>query len=223
MSETDLWKKMMTLRDISIDSVTEIYRLIPDSVLFGSILLYFLTQNLAFGVFGVFLFETVLSHRLVSWIFTQSVGSSPRSSDKLRCYAGFRTPQFKVERMFQHEDYPSYGVYSLTSIVTYLLLAMSEFSETLKTMGTEWESRQMVAYSLGAFVLLGCVLIRLLVGCESFGEIVIAMGLAILMGAVFFYVNRQVFGVEGMNFLGLPYLVSKESQGSPIYVCVAEK
>ena len=39
----------------------------------------------------------------------------------------------------------------------------------------------------------------------------------------FYYVNKSVFGEESMNFLGLPYMVSKESQASPIYVCAAEK
>jgi hypothetical protein len=222
MSEPDIWTHVMNIVGIGVQSLHEIHRLLPDSILFGSIVLYILTQHLAFGVFGIFVFETILSHRFISWIFTQSVGSSPRSSEKRKCYAGFQTPQWKVDRIFQHENYPSYGVFSLTSIATYLLLATNEFTETLKAMGTDWSSRQLVAYTLCAVVLMTFILVRWSFGCESFGEISIAILLAILSGVLFFYINKHVFGVEGMNFLGLPYLVSKDSQGSPIYVCVAD-
>ena len=43
--------------------------------------------------------------------------------------------------------------------------------------------------------------------------------MAIIVGTVFFYINKAVFGEEAINFLGLPYLVNKEKEGSPIYVC----
>jgi hypothetical protein len=51
----------------------------------------------------------------------------------------------------------------------------------------------------------------------------IAMALAIIVGTSFFFINKKLFGVEALNFLGLPYLVSKEEKGAPIYVCAAEK
>jgi len=223
MSESSAWTYVANFLGGTVkESVAEIYRLIPDSILFGSILLYFLTQNVAFGVFGIFIIEIVLSHRMVSWLFTQSVGPS-RSPDRITCLSGFKTPQWKVNRIFNHDNYPSYGVFSLTSIGTYLLLATNEFSDTLQAMGPEWASRKIVAYSLTAFMLISFILVRWYVGCESLGEIVYAGLIAILVGAILFFVNKQLFGVEGMNFLGLPYLVSKESQGSPIYVCAAEK
>ena len=46
--------------------------------------------------------------------------------------------------------------------------------------------------------------------------------MAVIVGVIFFYINKAIFGVEAMNFLGLPYLVSKESEGSPIYVCAKD-
>jgi hypothetical protein len=54
------------------------------------------------------------------------------------------------------------------------------------------------------------------------GEVIAAFTMAILSGAIFYIINKSIFGTEAMNFLGLPYMVSKESQGSPIYVCAAE-
>jgi hypothetical protein len=202
-----------------VSTIGEINALMPDSILFGSLLLYALTQNIAFGAFAVFIFETVLSHRLISWVSSQTVGPS-RSVD-LSCRAGFKTPQFATHRIFSHDPYPSYSIFSISAISTYLLLATKEFSNTLDAMGPEWASRSKVAYVFIALVLLACIIVRL-IKCDSLSEVLFAFTTAIIIGAIFFYVNKSLFGEEAMNFLGLPYMVSKESQGSPIYVCSAE-
>jgi hypothetical protein len=221
-TESDIWSKFKTfMGGTVIETINEIHRLMPDSILFGSILLYFLTQNIAFGVFSVFIFETVLSHKLVSWMTSQTVGSS-RSTMDIKCHTGYRTPRFDVHRMFLHESYPSYGVFSITSIGTYLGLAMSEFSKTLNVMGPEWASRSKVAYALITTVVIAFAIVRWY-SCDNISEIIIAAVLALITGVLFFYINRAIFGEEAMNFLGLPYLVGKDSQGSPIYVCAAEK
>ena len=50
-----------------------------------------------------------------------------------------------------------------------------------------------------------------------------AVFFAVIAGSIFFSLNKKVFGIESINFLGLPYMVSKESEGHPIYVCAADK
>jgi hypothetical protein len=211
---------MSTILWNSIDFIKEIHTLIPDSILFGSLLMYILTHNLSFGVFAVFVFEMSLSHRLISWMFSQSVGSS-RSID-LPCRVGFKTPQFRFERIFSHDPYPSYGVFSITSIATYLGLSISEFSQTLDSMGKDWSKRKLVSTIFISLFILGFSIARWLSGCDSKLEITIAFICAIIVGLLFFRINTLLFGLESVNFLGLPYLVSKASQGSPIYVCMAE-
>ncbi len=220
MSEPTLWTKFKDfMGGTVIKTITEIHLLMPDSILFGSLLMYFLTQNMAFGIFGIFIFETVLSHKLISWVSSQAVGSS-RSAD-LQCRVGYKTPQLNPERMFSHDSYPSYGVYAITSIATYLGLATREFSNTLDAMGSEWSSRSTVAYTFIGLVLATFIAARIW-NCDSMGEVLMAFTMALVAGGIFFYINKAIFGEEAMNFLGLPYLVSKESQGSPIYVCSAD-
>lgn len=217
--EETVWDKFKKLMGGTvIETMTEIHMLMPDSILFGSLLLYFLTQNMAFGIFSVFIFQTVLSHKLISWVSSQTVGSSRPIN--IRCRSGFKTPTYRVERMFSHDPYPSYGVFAITSIATYLGLATKEFSSTLDAMGPEWATRSNVAYIFIALVLVAFVTARLW-KCDDIGEIVVALVMAVIVGTIFFIVNKAVFGKDAMNFLGLPYMVSKESQGSPIYVCAA--
>ena len=215
-----LWNKFTDfMGGTVIKTITEIHTLMPDSILFGSILLYFLTQNLPFGIFAVFIFETVLSHKLIGWISSQSVG--PSRSPDIKCRVGYKTPQLRPERIFSHDSYPSYGVYSISAIATYLALATAEFSRTTVEMGPEWASRSKVAYTFISLVVLAFIAARWQY-CDNLSEIMVAVFMAAIVGVIFFYTNKAIFGTEAMNFLGLPYLVSKESEGSPIYVCAKE-
>jgi hypothetical protein len=218
-TDTTLWDKFKGIMGGTvIQTITEINMLMPDSILFGSLLLYFLTQNFSFGVFGIFIFETALTHKLFSWVSSQAVGPS-RSAD-IKCRPGFKTPQLNPQRVFLHDTYPSYSIFAITSIATYLGLSTNEFSDTMKAMGPEWESRTKVAYAFIGLVIATFILARLFT-CDSLMEAGMAVIMAFVSGAIFFSINKSIFGTEAVNFLGLPYLVSKESQGNPIYVCAA--
>ncbi len=131
--------KQFTTKSI-FGSLDEIQRLIPDSILFGTLFMYILTNNLSFGVFGIFVFEMMSSHKLISWVFSQTTGDA-RPNIPNECRVGFRTPRFDVARMFSVNNFPSEGVFSVASIGTYLGLAMNSFRNTLDTMGAEWNSR----------------------------------------------------------------------------------
>ena len=89
-------------------------------------------------------------------------------------------------------------------------------------MGPEWTFRSKMAYGFILAVIAIFIGFRLW-NCDSIGEVILAVVLAMVTGTIFFSVNKAIFGAEAMNFLGLPYMVSKESEGSPIYVCAADK
>lgn len=198
--------------------IAEIYALMPDSLLFGSLFLYVLTQNVTFGVFALFITELTMSHRLISWMISGSVGPSRPVTD-VRCRAGYKFPQLPASRIFSHESYPSYSIFSISSIATYFGLSMNEFTETLIEMGPNWEKRVMVAYIFIAFVVIAFITLRAINCGERLGEIITAVFLAVMVGFVFFHLNKKLIGVEAINFLGLPYLVRKQDASKPIYVC----
>lgn len=225
------------------ESVYQINSLMPDSILFGSLLLYFLTHNLAFGTFFGFIAEMSATHSFISWLVRQNVNSSvlgdkrihPNSADKfIKCRVGYKTPYFDYTKILARDPYPSYGIFSITSIGTYLGLAMNAYSDTLNTMdqatkstnkrktSSEWNSRCITAYILIFVVVLSFIIVRWSFCKESIKEIGISFILAIVTGIVFFYINMAIAGKESMNFLGLPYIVSKESKGDPIYICAKD-
>jgi hypothetical protein len=203
----------------------ELIRLIPDSILYGSLFLYILTHNFSFGIFAIFILEMSLSHRLISWVFSQVTGESRSVDPKAfsKCYHGYRTPRYEISRMLNLNQYPAFGTYSITAIATYIGLAMGSFKQTLNTMGIEWSSRY--AFSMVFILLIPAlyILIRYLSGCETLGEMMIGTVFGIMIALIFYFINSSLCGQESMNFLGLPLLINKSDNGSSIYVCSTEE
>lgn len=222
-TDSGLWSSIKQFLNAAfLSPVIEIYSLIPDSILFGSIILYAITQNLSYGVFSIFIMEIIFSHKLLAWVMTQTFGPQPRSSEtNIKCRAGFKTPQLDVQRIFMHDQYPSYAIFSMTSIATYLGLSTLEFSSVFDAMGSEWKGRSMTAYIFIGAVLLTFILARFYACSESGSEIFIALFAAIMVAFLFFKINVFFFDKESVNFLGLPYLSEKAADGTPIYVCSA--
>lgn len=222
MEEPTLWDKFINVvEEYLFSPLAEIYSLMPDSLLYGSLFIYILTQNMPYGVFSLFIFEMSLLHRLISYLFSESGGSS-RPVTNPRCRAGFKIPQYAFERMLARDQYPAFSIFSISSIATYMGLSISEFTDTMMEMGPNWEKRIIVAYTFIAFMCITFLSMRAFYCGDQLGEIIVATFLAIAVGFLLFHLHKNVFGIEAVNFLGLPYLVKKDEKGKNIYVCAAE-
>lgn len=222
MDEPTLWDKLKSgTGEYLFGPVAEIYSLMPDSLLYGSLFLYILTQNMPYGVFSLFIFEISLIHRLISWMFSESVGAS-RPVTNPRCRAGFKIPQYAYERMISRDQYPAFSIFSISSIATYMGLSINEFTDTMVEMGPDWQKRIIVAYTFIAFMCIAFLSMRVFYCGDQLGEIMVAVFLAIMVGFLLFHLHKTLFGLESVNFLGLPYLVKKDEKGKNIYVCAAE-
>lgn len=206
-----------------IQVITELQRLFPDSVLFGSLFLYILTQNNVYGIFSLFMFETTIIHKIIATIFERVNGTMPSSAaasgPASACHPGFRGARKEVERMLRQNSYPSLSIFSLMSAAVYLFSSSVTFNDTLESMGQEWHMRFLFSLSFFIIIPIVMIIIRKLAGCESFGEILIAGCLGAFVGLILFFIHKALFGLEGINFLGLPYMVDKSDKGSDIYVC----
>jgi len=212
------------MADTVLGTIGGIFNLMPDSILFGSILLYFLTQNLSYGVFTIFIFEITLAHKLTSFIYTQTA-TEKGNEPKMDCRVGYKTPRFAPDRIFSKDQRPSYRVFSISAIGSYLALAINSFSDALSAMseqyGSDWIGRRVVAYTFIIMIVAGCIVFNMVDNCNTKTDVVIAAIFGIITGIFGFSINNSIFGKESINFLGLPYIFSKESEGSPIYICAA--
>jgi hypothetical protein len=211
--------EMMSALGGSVANATaEIHRMMPDSLLFGSFLLYVLTQHAPFGIFSLFVLELILSHKLIGWVMAQSVGATPDQGSSA-CHMGYKIGRMDFRRLFSHASYPSFAMFSTMGVVAYLGRSMLTFSETLDAMGPVWASRKIAASVFIVCLILAVMGGRIYSGCEPTGEIFLGGVLGVGAGFLLYSLHLYLFGEQGMNFLGLPYLVTKESQGTPIYVC----
>ena len=210
------------------DSALEIGKLFPDSILFGTILLYCLTQNLSFGVLAIFFLETSLFHQFVGFVYEKSMGpanqkytSKTSDAEILNCRSGFKAPRKEWERTFLHDTYPSISVFFWGSFVAYMAGSSASFATILKTMGADWQPR--VIFSSIAIVLTSLVFLlarhRAWGGCDSTSELLLALIAGGICGTILYFLNYQLFGLEGLNYNGFPIPIDKTEKGSPIYVC----
>ena len=199
------------------NSLGEMGRLFPDSILFGTLLLYVITQHLPYGVFGIFLLETSVAHRLVNFFIGTLVTTDPGKKDA-NCRPGFHRGRLEFERTIDNTPYPSVSVFFTGAVATYLYGALITFTETLKTMGPDCEIRMAAAAIFIAVSVVAFVYSKM--GCHDSTELMIALGSGAIVGGIFYYINYMLFGVEGINFLGLPYLIDKTSTNNTLYVCV---
>jgi hypothetical protein len=117
------------------------------------------------------------------------------------------------------DKYPSVSVFFWGSLISYMLGANYSFSQVLNQMGLDWQPRTVFAI-VGIILLTVLFIIGRMYGCEDgVMEIGLALSLGLVAGILLYIVNLNVFGLESMNFNGLPIIVNKTEQGSSIYVC----
>jgi hypothetical protein len=211
-----------------IDSGKELTALFPDSILFASVLFYIITQNISFGVLSIFSLEMSLLHKLVSFVYTKTIGSTENISTKglkgdaafaadMKCRPGYKAARLEYERIFMGDTPPSLAMFFWGGLLAYLGGANYSFTQVLLSMRQEWWTRLIVStVGLGIITLLFFIS---RVGCEPFGEMVVAFLVGIAAGIVCYVINLSIFGLEAMNFNGLPLLTNKTKSGSPVYVC----
>jgi hypothetical protein len=206
-----------------IETSNEMSRLFPDSIMFGSLLLYIITQNVSFGVLTFFFLETSLLHRLVAFVYEKAYGKQPLISGKtdaqiIKCRSGFKAPRKEFERTFSGDRYPSTSVFFWGSLVSYIAGSNYSFAQVLTKMNQQWWPRTSFAV-IGIVFLTILFMLGRIAGCDSMSELILALVTGIIAGILLYVININLFGLEGVNFNGLPIVINKTDQGSNIYVC----
>jgi len=208
------------------ESGEEIGSLFPDSILFGSLLLYIITQNVSLGVLSIFFLETSLMHKIVAFVYEGAAGpdANPpmtgKSNEEIaRCLSGFKSGRREWERILEANKAPTLSIFFWGSFLAYVSGANYSFAQVLTTMGQNWWPR--IIFSVVGIGLLTLLFILGRVGssCDTWGSIAFALLTGLGCGFLFYVVNLNLFGLEGLNFNGLPNLVNKTDQGSSVYVC----
>lgn len=203
-------------------SAYEINRLFPNSLLFGGLILYFVTQNVAYRMFAILVGEVAVAHWAIDWVMDRVQPRSPATGTATgtRCASGYRAARMEIDRInVQPDRFPTFSAMTLGALLSYTITALVGFKDTLDAMGPEWGRRFYVAAVMSCLFVIYFVGMRIYTGCETFGEVTIGLAIGALLGLPLYWLNKSVLSDEANNILGLPYMVDKNKTGEPIYVC----
>ncbi len=197
---------------------------LPDSIVLGTAIFGLLT--LSFPLMFLFLFEIeaiFVQNRLGGFAFNVfPTLSAPYEAQQ--CKTGYANPASKdrttlLELFGNNGSFPSRPLFLISSIFGYLLSSLLAFQDVIKNLDNDFQMRLTLA-GVGAVFTLAMIFIYYMKGgCVGFIGGLSTVGLGAILGAVLMMLHKRFFGIESVNFLGLPTLINKTEKGSPIYVC----
>ena len=94
------------------------------------------------------------------------------------------------------------------------------FKDNLEVLNKDsFASRLAVAVVPLLIILFLSISYRLINRCESSSVLFWTMILGIIIGFLLFEQNKEFFGNQGINLLGIPLLYNVTADGNPIYLC----
>ncbi len=216
-------------RDVTRNVITPVIDTLiaymPDSLILGTGLYAFLT--LSFPLMFLFLFEleSLFLGNLVGKFTRSMFPTATAPSGDPQCKSGYFSAltrdRLTLLTLFGDgtSSFPSRPLYLISSVFGYLTGSLLAFQDVIRNLDDDFQLRLTLACAGAVFTLALLYVFYLRAGCTSFLNGMGTMLVGLFIGAALMILHRQFFGLEAVNFLGLPTLVNKTEKGSPIYVC----
>jgi hypothetical protein len=223
--QTTLLEKLTTsYNTFALPLCLESLRLLPDSIVLGTIILASLGMCSSYGVLVLTMFELMLGQRLFATMIASinPVGAGPDALHEI-CQPGFSFPNAMrvslIETIGKPSSFPSPVLFFLSGVISYMIGSVREFEREIQTLGGDINTRTNICVGFSAALLFIMLIFRYSYGCESFGTLFISMILGCIAGLVLVQQNIAFFGRSGVNILNLPIIKPAGADGSPMYVC----
>lgn len=214
-----------------VPNFQEQIRLVPDSIIFGSLVIALLTQSYSTVMFAVAMLEAGVAGGLLQAFFTYvdifhtgpSIPERPSA-----CVSSYTTPT--LETLFSickdkmcgakiASGVPSFPVYFLATAISYVVSSMYSQRQELEALGPAYAARFYIATFVSFLLLLLVTFYRVANGCDGFGTIILSLVFGFLFGGLLFYQNFALLGRDSTNMTGIPLLRERTRDGKPLYVC----
>lgn len=203
---------------------SESLRLLPDSLVLGTAILSMLSMCKSYVVMLYTMVEVMFIQRILGNIIggISPIGAGPDAMHGV-CQPGFHFPNAMRISLLETIGIPSYlpspVMFFLSSMISYMISSMNEFSREIKALGGDLATRTTVGVFMGFLLMLAMLAFRYSYGCESFGTLFVSLILGLLMGYALVKQNQALFGRDGINILNLPMIQTSEERGKPMFVC----
>lgn len=204
----------------------EQFRLLPDSILFGSLLLAFLTQSFSMIIFFLSMLETVAINAglqsLFTYLDTERLAPTVASATP-QCRSGFLKPSLESLSLLSGASvsgsFPAPSLFFLSTACSYILSSLYGLREELEGLGPDYSARFYFAIVASFLFLLMATFYRLANNCESLGVATMSLLLGGFLGSLLVLQNWMLLGKDSVNMIGVPLLRERTTDKKPIYVC----
>lgn len=214
-----------------IPNFEEQIRILPDSIIFGSLFVALLTQSYSTVMFAVAMLEAGIAGGLLQALFTYMdiLHTAPSNPEKpYMCTSGYTTPT--LETLFSickdkmcgakiTSGVPSFPIYFLATAISYVVGSMYTQKEELEALGPSYAARFYIALFTSFLLLIIVTFYRIANGCDGLGTIIFTLFAGFLIGGLLLYQNMALLGRDATNLTGVPLLRERTRDGKPLYVC----
>jgi hypothetical protein len=204
--------------------VLETLRLLPDSIVLGTILLTMISLCKSYGILVLTMLELMVTQRVLASIVgsIRPTGIGPDSLHEI-CEPGFAFPNTMIisilETLGVPSSFPSPVLFFLTGVISYMVSSVREFGREIKSLGGDLQARTVAGVVLSACLVFIVFAFRLTYGCETYGTLFLSLFFGVITGILIMLQNKALFGRDGINILNLPMILTAAESGKPMYVC----
>lgn len=214
-----------------VPNFEEQIRILPDSIIFGSLFIALLTQSYSTVMFAVAMLEAGIAGGLLQALFTYMdiLHTAPMNPEKpYKCVSSYSTPT--LETLFSlckdklcsgkiTSGVPSFPIYFLATAISYVVGSMYSQKQELEALGPAYAARFYIALFTSFFLLMITTFYRVAYGCDGLGTIIFTLLFGFIIGSLLVYQNNALFGRDATNLTGIPLLRERTRDGKPLYVC----
>jgi hypothetical protein len=214
-----------------VPNFQEQIRLLPDSIIFGSLFVALVTQSYSTVMFAVAMLEAGIAGGLLQTLFTylDILHTAPSIPDKpSACVSSYSTPTLETLFMICKDKLcggkissgvPSFPIYFLATAISYVVGSMYTQKEELEALGPAYAARFYIAIFASFLLLVLVTFYRVANGCDGLGTIIMTLLFGFLIGGLLMYQNMALLGRDATNLTGIPLLRERTRDGKPLYVC----
>lgn len=203
---------------------TDFLRSLPDSLFVGTGVFALLTQSFPLGILVFAMVEFTIVHRLLGGFLSAISPTITKPPANYLCHPGIPSPYqlSAVGALLSDIAVPSGPMFFVAAVITYCLGAVMNFSKELKELSkkeSQWGTRIPLGATFGGLLLAVYMVWRYMSGCDSVPVILGSTLVGMLAGMSALLIHLFLFGRFSINFLGIPLLADRVSEGRPLYVC----
>lgn len=206
--------------------ISEVFRLMPDGILFGSLFIALMSQSFPMAMFVVSMLETSLVavglQKLMTYMDLARTLPS-YTTDPGKCFPTTFAPSLESVMTFNRESissaFPSYPIFFMATASAYVVGSVWSQQAELQALGPEYAARFYIAVAVTTLLLFCTITYRLAYQCDGAGILIVTTILGLVMGGLLIYQNNYLLGRDATNFSGIPLLKERTKDGKPLYVC----